>query len=864
MSLLNKSNEDLFEQFNSSSQGLTSQVAKQKSQEFGPNALRESKKEPIWVKFLKQFSDPLIIILIIAAIVSLVVDPNEWLESLIIFVVVLLNALLGTIQENNAEKALESLKKMSAPNAKVYRDGKLEIIPAKDITVGDVVYIEAGDLVPSDGRIISAKSLKVDESSLTGESVPVEKIDQPINKEDVPLAEQRNMVFASTIVTYGSAYVLVTSIGMNNQIGIIASQLDEEKQSLTPLQLKLNQVSKTIGMLCIVICIIVFGLEVLENTPVLEAFKSAVALAVAAVPEGLATVVTVLLAIGVKDMVQHNAIVKKLPAVETLGSASVVCSDKTGTLTQNKMTVTHYYLPNYGLSQIIDHDVDPQDFNISAMFTLCSDASGSLKDNQYVTIGDPTETALLDATYRYGKTKDELYSSVELVDTYPFDSSRKLMSVAIKKDGNYYIITKGSPDALFELSLNDTKDAQAMNEQLASQALRVLAIGYKSIDPSHLSNKDLWEQDLEFVGLVAMKDPIKPTVKESVALAAQAGVKTVMITGDSLPTAKAIAKELNIISNDEQLAITGAQLDAMSDAELNQNVENIRVYARVSPSNKVRIVKAFQDKNEVVAMTGDGVNDSPALKASDIGCAMGITGTDVAKDSADMILMDDNFSTIIASIKQGRTIYNNIEKDIRFLLSSNIGEVITIFLASLLSLIPTVTLGTPLASIHLLFINLITDSLPAFALGFEKSEPDIMDRKPKPKTESIFTKKMWTHILIEGISVGLLTLISYIIGNRVDHVLGMTMAFVTLSSCELFHSFNVKTSHSVFSTKTFNNKLLNLSFIAGFILMAVVVYTPLNTVFNLVALSPMYLGIAIGTAALIIIVSEVEKLCGLK
>lgn len=863
MKFYQSSKEELYSQFKTSEMGLSATEAKTRYEQDGPNSLEETKRESIFIKFLRQFSDPLIIILIIAAIVSLIVDPHEWLESLIIFIVVFLNALLGTIQENNAEKALDSLKKMSAPNAKVYRDGKLSIIPAAQIVTGDICFIEAGDLVPSDGRILNAQSLKVDESMLTGESVPVEKHSEVLDSNDIPLADQKNMVFSSTIVTYGSATILVTTTGMNNEVGKIATSLNETEQTLTPLQLKLNQVSKTIGALCIVICIIVFGLEVIEGQPLLDAFKSAVALAVAAVPEGLATVVTVLLAIGVKNMVKQNAIVKKLPAVETLGSASVVCSDKTGTLTQNKMTVTHYYLPDLGLHEFIDNTPDNNYKNLSQAFTLCSDASGHL-ESTYTTIGDPTETALLDATYRYGITKESILSTCTLIDSYPFDSSRKMMSIAIEYNSKYYVITKGSPDAIFDLSINDTTGAEKTNLNLASKALRVLALGIKEVTQQQLNDKQTWESNLTFIGLVAMKDPIKPSVKQSIALAKQAGIKTVMITGDSLPTAKAIGEELELYDPSQHMAITGAQLDAMDEHTLEENIENIRVYARVSPSNKVRIVKAFQAKDEVVAMTGDGVNDSPALKGADIGCAMGITGTDVAKDSADMILMDDNFTTIISAVKQGRTIYNNIEKDIRFLLSSNIGEVVTIFLASLISLLPSLSFGTPLSSIHLLWINLITDTLPAFALGFEQGDADVMQHKPRSKNESIFNKRMWTHILVEGASVGLLTLTSYIIGNNVDHVLGMTMAFVTLSACELFHSYNVKSSHSIFTLKTFNNKLLNGSFIIGFILMFAIIYSPLATVFNVVPLSINYLGIAIGMAALILVIGEIEKLLGLR
>ena len=867
MQIYDESVESLEKRFNTSVDGLTSKQAKDLLDQHGLNQLEQKKKESIMVKFFRQFQDPLIIILLIAAIVSLIVDPNEWLESLIIFIVVMLNALLGTIQENNAEKALDSLKKMSAPNAKVRRDGKVDIIPASEVVPGDIALIEAGDLIPSDGRIIKATSLKVDESSLTGESVPVEKTNAQLSGT-LPLADQKNMVFASTIVTYGTGEVLITSTGMDNQIGLIAKQLDAEENSLTPLQLKLNAVSKTIGMLCIGICIVVFALEVIEGSPILDAFKSAVALAVAAVPEGLATVVTVLLAIGVKDMVKHNAIVKKLPAVETLGSTSVICSDKTGTLTQNKMTVTHYYLEGHGLSEIINQDVDPADLQLSEAFTLCSDAKGSLDgEGNYKTIGDPTETALLDASYRYGKTIADILGSVKLISSYPFDSSRKMMSVAIEHDGHRYIITKGSPDALFVRSVNDVANAKRVNENLADQALRVLALGYKNADTIDLDDLDQWECDLTFMGLVAMKDPIKPSVKDSIAIAAKAGVKTVMITGDSLPTAKAIARELNILDGSTTKAIDGLTLEAMDDKTLADQIEDIRVYARVSPSDKVRIVDAFQTKGEVVAMTGDGVNDSPALKRADIGCAMGITGTDVAKESADMILMDDNFTTIVASIKQGRTIYNNIEKDIRFLLSSNIGEVITIFLASLLSLLPNISFGIPLASIHLLWINLITDSLPAFAIGFEQSEPTIMDQKPRRKDESIFNKTMWRRILIEGVAVGLLTLGSYMLGHYLgggsaefNHQMGMTMAFVTLAMSELFHSFNVKSTHSIFNKSTFNNKWLNGAFVLGVVLIMVLIYTPLNGIFDLVALDFVHIIEATALAACMIVVGEIEKL----
>lgn len=828
---------------------------------YGKNELKEEAKESLFVKFLKEFTDPLIVILLIAAAVSVIVDPHEWIESVIILVVVLLNAILGVYQENSAEKSLEALKKLSSPNAKVIRNGEKKTIPSEDVCVGDLLVIEAGDYIASDARVVESMRMQVDESALTGESVPVDKISSVIDKDELALGDQKNMVFASTMCTYGRGLAIVTSVGMKNEVGKIADMLQNNDENLTPLQIKLNQISKIIGIMCLGICVVVFGLELLTGMGVLDAFKTAVALAVAAIPEGLATVVTIVLSIGVSKMVKYNAIVRKLPAVETLGCCSVICSDKTGTLTQNKMTVVRTYTKSSGMKQFTDK-ADDDIKEMLRYFTLCSDGDIVLEDDgSFKSIGDPTETAFVFASHLLNEEKKDLTKKYQRVEEIAFDSDRKMMSVFVKDGDGILQITKGAPDVIMSHCVDaDLSEAQKANEEMADDSLRVLAVATRRLAsaPSEPTSAE-YERDMTFVGLAGMIDPPRLEVKDAIRQAKTGGIKTVMITGDHLNTAKAIAKDLEIIEGHE-MAVSGAELDKMSDEELQSKIEDIRVYARVAPEHKVRIVKAFQDKGEVVAMTGDGVNDSPALKAADIGCAMGITGTDVSKNAADMILTDDNFATIINAVKQGRGIYSNIKKDVHFLLSSNIGEVVTIFGASFFQAFIGIELGVPLLPIHILWVNLITDTLPAFAIGMEPVDDDVIYQKPRPKDESFFANGLGIKIAYQGILVGLLTLTSYMIGNGDSHEIGMTMAFITLVLVQLVHSFNVKSEKSVFNKQVFNNKYLWGSAIIGIILLLVIIYVPfLNEIFELAPLDPYHIAVAIGLAFAMLVVMEIVK-----
>ena len=841
--------------------GLTDEQVFLNREKFGKNELEEKKKVSLFVKFLLQFKDLLIIILLIAAIVSIIIDPKEWVDSLIIFIVVIVNAVLGVYQENKAEKSLEALKSMSSPISKVFRNGSLVTIHSSELVVGDIMLVEAGDRISADGRIIECSNLKVDESVLTGESVPVDKTNEDIENYNV-IGDATNCLFSSTCVTNGKAKAIVTNVGMNTEVGKIAGMLNDTENTKTPLQDKLDQVGKMIGLLALVICVIVFILEMIAaykhgkdlSIEWIECFKTAIALAVAAIPEGLATVVTIVLSIGVSKMSKQNAIVKKLPAVETLGSCNVVCSDKTGTLTQNKMTVVKLFSDD--IKSV--NDLTENEKKMIRYFSICCDATINKKNNELIRIGDPTELALLDIDMIVNNDNTNVDRLIDL----PFDSDRKLMTTVIKENGKYIAITKGAPDKVFALSVNKelVTKGDIANKEMANAALRVLALGIKEFDS--LPNTDELEKDLTFMGLVGMIDPARTEVKEAIKIAQKAGIRTVMITGDYIITAKAIAKELGIL-REKDLAITSEELDKLTDKELYENIEKYSVYARVSPKDKVRIVEAWQNKNAIVAMTGDGVNDAPALKKADIGCAMGITGTDVSKEAADVILTDDNYSTIISAVKEGRGIYNNVQKCVKYLLSSNIGEVITIFVASLLAVLFSFDIGTPLLPIHLLWINLITDSLPAFGIGMEQVENEVMNNKPRDKKENFFANKLGVEIIIEGLIIGLLTLTSFLLGEFVfdSTMIGQTMAFITLSSTQLFHAYNVKSNHSVFSKESYKNKFMNFAFLVGFILQFIVVYVPgINSIFKFASLNIMQLLIAIGLAFVIVIIMEIVKL----
>lgn len=837
--------------------GLSASKVEQNREKYGKNALQEKKKTPMILKFLAEFKDPLILILIAAAIISVVVDPHEWIESVIIMVVVLINAILGLYQENKAEKSLEALKKMSASTCKVIRDNTIQTILTEELVVGDIILVEAGDSVPADARIIECSNLKVEEAALTGESVPVDKNSEYIEAEGIPLGDMKNSLFSSTYVTNGKAKAIVTSVGMQTEIGKIASMLSEQKEELTPLQNKLNKVGKIIGILALSVCVVVFLLEMIalkwDWSKFSEAFITAVALAVAAIPEGLATVVTIVLSIGVTKMSKRNAIVKKLPAVETLGSCNVICSDKTGTLTQNKMTVTKLYLNE--VKEI--RDLTDEEKKMVTYFAICCDAAIEEKDGQFIRIGDPTELALLDINLVHGEDIKQYNRVLDL----PFDSDRKLMTTVIKVDDKYVAITKGAPDRVIGLTVNsqeEKENALNANAQMANDALRVLALGIQTFD--YLPAAEELEKDLTLVGLVGMIDPARPEVFESIKVATKAGIKTVMITGDHIVTACAIARELGILKEGDR-AITSQELDELSDEYLAEHIHEFSVFARVAPKDKVRIVEAWQKRDAICAMTGDGVNDAPALKKAEIGCAMGITGTDVSKEAADMILTDDNFSTIVSAVKEGRGIYDNIRKCVKYLLSSNIGEVLTIFVASLLTAFGIINLGTPLAAMHLLWINLITDSLPAFGIGMEEAEDTVMDSKPRSKNEGFFANGYAWKICLEGLIIGAVTLIAYIIGEQVDHSVGQTMAFLTLSSTQLFHAYNVKSNHSVFSKKSYKNKFMNFAFLLGFGLQVFVIYCPgIQDLFEFAPLHIEYFAISIALSLVMVAIMEVYKL----
>lgn len=867
----NLTKDEVLKELNTNLQtGLTDEQVNQKLQNEGYNELQEGKKKSIIVKFFEEFADILIIILLIAAVVSVIVDPEEWVESVIILVVVLVNAILGVAQEARAEKSLEALKKMSSPNAKVLRNGKYISIPSREVVKGDIILIEQGDFIPCDGRILESSSLKVDESSLTGESVSVEKYSDVIEGE-VSLGDMKNMVFSSTYATYGKATIVCTATGMNTEIGKIAKMLTEKKETLTPLQEKLNQIGGVIGLLAIGICAVVFILEMIATGDWIESFKTAIALAVAAIPEGLATVVTVILAIGVQKMVKNNAIVKKLPAVETLGCTSVVCSDKTGTLTINKMTTVKVVDTDFKVFDVEEELSESAKFVLD-LFAVCSDAKITLKDGKEIELGDPTEVALIRSSNLYGDEKQNRDNVYKRLADFPFDSDRKMMSVIVEHNGKKYVYTKGAIDVITKKSINITNPeiVDSINLDLASNGLRVLALAYKEIDDV-TDNIELVESNLNLIGLVGMIDPARDEVKGAIALAKKAGIRTVMITGDHVVTAKAIAKDLGILLEGD-LAVSTHDLNKMTDEELDSKIKKISVYARVTPEDKVRVVEAWQRQGKIVAMTGDGVNDSPSLKKADIGCAMGITGTDVSKQAASLILVDDNFNTIITAVKEGRGIYENIKKTVRYLLSSNIGEVITIFVASLIAaFFPKLALGIPLLSIHLLWINLITDSLPAFGLGMEATEDDVMDNKPRDKKESFFANGLGKTIVIEGLFIGSLTLITYLIGHSHDTLLanggeitthfGQTMAFITLSTLQLVHSFNVKSKHSIFSKKTFNNKFLIFAALLGLVLQFTLMFVPaLRGIFKLELLSLPQLLITLGISFSIVFIVEAEKL----
>ena len=834
--------------------------------QYGENRLKEKKKKTNLQRFFDQFKDVMILILLAAAVVSFVIaciegNPMEFFEPALILLIVVLNAVMGMLQESKAEKALDALKSMSAPHARVIRDGEEKIIDAAELVPGDIIKLEAGDFVPADARLIKSASLKSEESALTGESVPSEKDALAEVKEDAPLGDRSNMVFSGCSITYGAATAVVTQTGMNTQMGKIAGLLDNEEDAQTPLQKKLAQLGKYLGFMALAACAIIFIVGLLNGIDVLEIFMTAVSLAVSAIPEGLPAIVTIVLAIGVQRMVKKNALIRRLPAVETLGSASVICSDKTGTLTMNRMTLVKAYVDGAAQPEKISADNSEEIRKLLRYAALCCD--GSVIFNQDGTeqhIGDPTETSIIVAAHKNGMEKDALNSSYPRLAELPFDSDRKLMSTVNHIDGKNIVIVKGAFDVMSSLCVSgDIEEARKITEEMSSDALRVLAVGYKEIKdvPENPTPQEL-ENELIFIGLVGMIDPPRPEAKEAVSVCRRAGIKPVMITGDHIVTASAIAKELGILGPDDK-AITGAELDKMTDEELDKQVTGIAVYARVSPENKIRIVKAWQRNGQVVSMTGDGVNDAPALKAADIGCAMGITGTDVAKGAADMTLTDDNFATIVDAVKEGRGIYANIKKVIGFLLGTNIGEVITVFAAMLL------WHKSPLMSMQLLWINLVTDSLPAIALGMEAVESDVMDRKPRPKNEGIFAHGLGVRVVLQGFMFAILTLIGYKVGENVTNTIagGQTLAFMVLALSQIVQAYNMRSEHSLFKIGPFSNRKLNLAALASLALVALVLFTPVRIAFQLVILPWQLYLLGIGLILVPLVIMELAKLVGL-
>lgn len=845
--------------------GLSSAEALSRKSKYGENKLREKKKKTTMQRFFDQFKDAMILILIAAAIISfavICVEKNwgELFEPALILLIVILNAVMGVYQEGKAEKALDALKNMSAPHARVIRDGEEKIIDASALVPGDIIRLEAGDFVPADARLLHSVSLKSEESALTGESVPSEKDAEAEIAENAAIGDRHNMVFSGCSITYGTATAVVTATGMDTEMGRIANLLDSEEDTQTPLQQKLAKLGKYLGIMALAACAVIFVVGLANGIPVLDIFMTAVSLAVSAIPEGLPAIVTIVLSIGVQRMVKKNALIRKLPAVETLGGASVICSDKTGTLTQNRMTLVSAYADGYLDPETITNSNTENIQKLLMYGSLCCDGSVVFHGSEEVHIGDPTETAIVLAAHKNGMPKEELNRKYPRLAEIPFDSDRKLMTTVNRIDGKNIVIVKGAFDMMMPLCTSgDLKTAKAITESMSEKALRVLAVAYKEIDtvPENPTTDEL-ENGLTFMGLVGMIDPPRPEAKDAVAVCRKAGIKPVMITGDHVVTASAIARELGILQEGDR-AITGAELDAMTDSELDAQVENISVYARVSPENKIRIVKAWQRKGQVVSMTGDGVNDAPALKAADIGCAIGITGTDVAKGASDMTLTDDNFATIVDAVREGRGIYANIKKVVGFLLGTNIGEVITVFMAMLL------WHKTPLLSMQLLWINLVTDSLPAIALGMEAVEADVMDHKPKPKNEGIFAHGLGVRVVLQGIMFAVLTLIGFRLGENVTGTLegGQTMAFMVLALSQIVQAFNMRSEHSIFKIGPFSNRTLNWAALVSAVLVALVLFTPVRIAFGLVMLPGWLYLVALGLILVPLLVMELSKAVGL-
>lgn len=857
----NRSVEEVLREQESSSGGLSNAQAADRLKKYGPNALVEGKKKSVLQVFLEQFKDLLVVILIVAAIISMLSGQGE--STIVIFAVLILNAVLGTVQYFKAEKSLESLKAMSSPTAKVLRGGAKVEVPSKEVVPGDIVFLEAGDLVVADGRVIENFSLKVNESSLTGESEGVEKTEEVIPGEKVALGDQKNMVFSGSLVTYGRATVVVTGTGMHTEIGKIASLMNQTQQRKTPLQQSLDDFSKKLAVIILAICVVVFGLSLYREMPILDSLMFAVALAVAAIPEALSSIVTIVLAMGTQKMAKENAIIKDLKAVESLGSVSVICSDKTGTLTQNKMCVQKIYADGQLLDgKDLQLPNDPQRLLLKIAI-LASDATSV----DGADIGDPTEVALVQLGDLFGVEEVAYRQQHPRLGEIAFDSDRKLMSTLHDIDGTPTLLIKGAIDVMLGratkiftskgvLPLDEAgkQEILRVNNALSEQGLRVLAFGYRPLDAVRpLSLED--ETDMTFVGLISMIDPPREESMQAVADAKRAGIRTVMITGDHKVTATAIARKIGIFT-DGDMALEGVELDAMSDEELDQKLAKIAVYARVSPENKIRIVDAWQRKGRIVSMTGDGVNDAPALKKADIGVAMGITGTEVSKDAASMILEDDNFATIVKAVLNGRNVYENIKNAIQFLLSGNMAAILCVLFASI------VGLPMPFAPVHLLFINLLTDSLPAIAIGMEPARKDLLDRKPRDPKEPILNRSLLGKIFGQGLLIGIATMAAFYIGygSTQNAALAMTMAFATLTLARLFHGFNCRGEKSIFRLGLGSNKYSLMAFAAGIVLLAAVLLLPfLETLFQVAPLTLANVGMIVLLAILPTVCIQIFK-----
>lgn len=856
---------EVLKKLNGSEEPLTSQQVREHQEKYGRNELAEGKKETILHIFLGQYKDFLVMILIAAAIVSGLLRDVE--SAVVILVVITINAVLGTLQTVKAEQSLDSLKKLSAPEAKVMRDGNLIQIPSAEVTVGDIVYLDAGDYIPADGRILECASLKTDESALTGESLGVEKSTEPV-KGEVSLGDRTNMVYSGCFATYGRASFAVTAIGMETEVGKIAGLLNQTSQKQTPLQISLDQFGKKLSILILIFCGILFGIQVMRGGDAGDAFLFAVALAVAAIPEALSSIVTIVLSFGTQKMAKEHAIIRKLQAVEGLGSVSVICSDKTGTLTQNRMTVEDYYVNGIRIpAEGIDLE-NPQESMLLLSSILCNDASNA----EGAEIGDPTELALISLGDRFGLYASGVREKYPRFGENPFDSDRKLMSTQHVMEGRPTMLVKGAVDVLLErmnhiqtdegvhpLTDTDKEKIRNQNQEFSKEGLRVLGFAYKEIPADHELTLDD-EYHLTFIGMIAMMDPPREESAEAVKQCKQAGIRPIMITGDHKVTAAAIAKRIGILKDDSE-ACEGSEMDSMSDQELRDFVEDISVYARVTPEHKIRIVKAWQDKGYIVSMTGDGVNDAPALKQADIGVAMGITGSEVSKDAASMVLTDDNFATIVKAVENGRNVYRNIKNSIQFLLSGNFGAILAVLYASVAAL------PVPFAPVHLLFINLLTDSLPAIALGLEPHTKDVMDEKPRPVGESILTKAFLQKIGIEGLSIAVTTMAAFYIGNHFgSEVLASTMAFGTLCTARLVHGFNCKDDRPVaLSRKLWNNKYLLGAFALGLCLITAVLMIPAcSGVFQVQTLTGTRLLIVYGLALLNLPIIQIIKMVRIK